>query len=145
MSDKANLDGLIAQIVAGGPDKAYLDTVIGQVVHAGSDKAYLDGLIAQVVHTGTDKAYLDGLIAQIIHDGIEVEPYPFFRARLNETTTHADVATPALTATRLASGQPASFRDALDAIVDRIGSGQTSGVPFSLTNRTGNYNSWNSR
>ena len=141
MADKANLDGLIAEVVATGPDKAYLDGLIVEVISTGPDTAYLDGLIAQVIATGPDKAYLDGLIAQIVHDGIEIESYPFFRARLNETTTYADVVTAALTATRLASGQPSSFRDALSAISDRISSGQTSGVPFSLTNRTGNYDS----
>jgi hypothetical protein len=153
MSDKANLDGLIAQLIHAGADVSHLDTLIAQLIHAGPEVAHLDGLIAQLVHAGPEVAHLDGLIAQLVHagpevshldgliaqlvhNGVDVVQVPKFRDRLNRTTTDG----PGIAETRLASGQPSTFREALKNL-GRVSSGQTNDLPFSLSDRTGNYDS----
>ena len=156
MSNKAQIDGLIAQLIHAGADKAYIDGLVAQLIHAGSSKAYVDGLVAQLINAGNSNAYVDGIIAQLIHagisnayvDGLIVQlvhdgensaiptVFPKFRDRLNRTTDDG----PGVAETRLASGQPSTFRIALKNL-DRTSSGQTNDVPFSLPNRIGNYDS----
>lgn len=137
MSDKAQIDGLIAQLIHAGADKAYIDGLVAQLIHAGSSKAYVDGLVAQLIHAGNSNAYVDGLIVQLVHDGENSAlPSPAFRDRLNRTTDDGA----GIAETRLASGQPSTFRTALKNL-NRTSSGQTTDVPFSLPNRVGNYDS----
>jgi len=137
MSNKAQIDGLIAQLIHAGADKAYIDGLVAQLIHAGNSNAYVDGLIAQLIHAGNSNAYVDGLIVQLVHDGENSAlPSPAFRDRLNRTTNDG----PGILETRLASGQPSTFRTALKNL-NRTSGGQTTDVPFSLPNRIGNYDS----
>ena len=104
-----------------------------------TNKAQIDRLIAQLIHAGNSNAYVDGLIVQLVHDGENSAiptVAPKFRDRLNITTDDG----PGIAETRLASGQPSTFRIALKNL-DRTSSGQTNDVPFSLPNRVGNYDS----
>jgi hypothetical protein len=141
MSNKAQIDGLIAQLIHAGADKAYIDGLVAQLIHAGSSKAYVDGLVAQLIHAGNSNAYVDGLIVQLVHDGENSAfPYPRFRDIINNETTYDGITTAALTATRTASGQPSTFREALKNL-GRVSSGQTNDLPFSLSDRIGNYDS----
>ena len=135
---KAQADALIARIIHAGTTKAQADMLIARIIHAGTTRGTVDGLIARIIHAGTTRAAVDGIIVRIIHDGTDGgEPFPVeFRNRLNRTTTDG----PGVAETRLASGQPSAFRDALKNL-DRVSSGQTEDVPFSLSSRIGNYNS----
>ena len=132
---------MIAQLIHAGADVAHLDGLIAQLVHAGPEVAHLDGLIAQLVHAGPEVSHLDGLIAQLVHNGVDVAlPFPKFRNIINNETTYDGVTTAALTTTRVASGQPSTFREALKNL-GRVSDGQTNDLPFSLSDRIGNYDS----
>ena len=154
MSNKATVDGLIARLIHAGATKAQADALIARIIHAGTTKAQADMLVARIIHAGTTRGTVDGLIARIIHagttraiaDAVTVRiihdgnnaalPVPAFRDRLNRTTGDG----PGIVETRLASGQPSTFRTALRNL-NRSSGGQTDDVPFSLPNRVGNYDS----
>lgn len=136
MSNKATVDGLIARLIHAGATKAQADALIARIIHAGTTKAQADMLIARIIHAGTTRGTVDGIIVRIIHDGTNAALPVKFRDRLNRTTTDG----PGIAETRLASGQPSTFRTALKNL-NRTSGGQTTGIPFSLPNRIGNYDS----
>ena len=136
MSNKATVDGLIARLIHAGATKAQADALIARIIHAGTTKAQADMLVARIIHAGTTRGTVDGIIVRIIHDGdnAAIPSTVRFRDRLNRTTDDG----PGVAETRLASGQPSTFRDALKNL-GRVSSGQTEDVPFSLSSRIGNY------